>query len=164
MNEEQADTIQKSIEALLRDVKSLSLATVDAQGRPQISYTPFLRHEDAIYVLVSELAPHTQNLRNTPTAEIMLIEDETGCQNIFARKRLILQCHSTFIDRNNVDREERLQALETRLGSTVLVLKELTDFWLVRLSPERGRYVQGFAQAFAFERMDFASAHLLEGR
>ena len=153
-----------SVEQLLERIGSLQLATVDESGHPSISYTPYLMREDRFYIFISELAAHTGNLKQSPNCQIMLIEDEADTKNIFARKRLILKCHAAFLERTHPNWESCLEAFEQKHGNTVSLLKTLKDFWLIELQPTEGSFVQGFAQAFAFQGMDFGSAQQVSGR
>lgn len=161
MNNTESTDISASIRHLLNKVQSLQLATMDTEGQARVSYTPYLMQQGAFFIFVSELANHTRNMRENPSAELMVIEDEAESQNIFTRKRLILQCQCTFVGKNDSGRDALLQAFEERHGKTVALLRTLPDFWPVKLVPTSGRFVQGFAQAYSFSHMDFASAQAI---
>jgi len=136
--------------ALLNKMKSLQLATIGENNEPAISYTPFIMHKQHIYILISALAAHTQHLAKHPQAALLVIEDEHDCQNIFARKRLALECDAQFIERAHQQWNDRLDLFAERHGNTVALLKRLPDFSLVELTPKHGSYIQGFGQAYRF--------------
>ncbi len=160
------EEIKQAALALLAQQKSLQLATsqlaelqltealtddsVSASQENTLlaSYSPFVKVNDRLYIFISELAQHTQNLLATGKASVMLIEDERDAKNIFARKRLVLQCDAKDIDRSHAFAEEVLDTMSERLGNTLSVLRTLPDFHLFELLPVSGHYVQGFGQAF----------------
>lgn len=137
-----------SFNELLDSAQSLMLATVDGQGIPESSTTPFIRSETgSYYIYVSQLARHTRNLMENQRASIMLVEDESCCRQFFARKRIQYQCQVETGDDTN--REEILVAFARRYGKVMELLSTLPDFQLIRLKPLKGQFVQGFGQAYA---------------
>lgn len=155
--------IPSRISLLLDQVQSLQLATKNKNQEAESSYTPFLWQDNALYIFVSELATHTQNLRRDAQASAMIIEDEHQAKNVFARQRLILQCKAETIERTAQEWESLMAAFEARHGNTVKLLKTLQDFWLIRLPPQHGSFVQGFGQAFRFDKANFAEAEQVSG-
>jgi heme iron utilization protein len=135
----------------LQGVKSLILSTVNEEGVPQASYAPFVEHESSLYVLLSGLALHTQNLLKQEQANVMLIEDESLARNIFARARLNYSVSVSVVEKDTSPGVEVLKAMKNKLGNTVDVLAELPDFMLFRLQLEKARLVIGFGRAYAFE-------------
>ena len=86
---------QASYEALLDRFQSIQLGTADQTGVPEASYSPSIMDEGSnFYVHVSELASHTSNLRESARASVLIIEDESTAENLFARKRVAYQCLS----------------------------------------------------------------------
>ncbi|SIS99393.1 HugZ family protein [Neptunomonas antarctica] len=155
MNEE-AQRLQDCM-ALLSTCKTLQLATVDSQGWPHISYAPFVRQEDCFYIFVSLLASHTQHLQHLqqmPKASVMVIKDEADSRNLFARERLIADVQVEKVElaaaHSNTDSDTNsiLDLMETELGSTVGLLRTLSDFVLFRLTAVQARYIAGFGKAY----------------
>jgi putative heme iron utilization protein len=129
--------------------KSVIMATVSSEGIPDASYTPYILDDNEnILIFVSELAQHTQNLINSPQVSLLWIADEEHSRNLFARRRLTLQCD---VKEPQPDTEQWNAAL-TRMqhvhGKTIEVLRSLPDFHLFTLEARRGNYVRGFARAF----------------
>lgn len=89
--------VRKAAQQLLDTLKSVQLATLNAQGEPEASYAPCLIESQRVYLFLSQLASHTQNLLRTPVCSLMWIADEQSSRNLFARERLILQCRSEVI-------------------------------------------------------------------
>ena len=164
MTEPNQPEIKEAIEHLLGKVASVQLATSNEDGEPEASYTPYLWKDQCAYIFVSELAAHTKNLKNSQHASLMFIEDEADSKNVFARQRLILSCQAEFIDREAEEWKHAIHAFEQRHGNTVSLLKTLKDFWLVRLCPDRGSFVRGFGQAFAFTEANFDQAQQVTGK
>lgn len=132
---------------LLHEVRSLSLATVDGEGRPQASYAPFVLRDGDLYVFLSELAAHTANLRLNAETSAMVLRDEGRCDDIYARPRLLLRCRAHEVDRGDPSWKPVLDLMEARLGQTASTLRQLRDFRLFRLSALSGQVVSGFARA-----------------
>jgi putative heme iron utilization protein len=130
-------------------VKSLMLSTVTPEGQPQASYTPFIMDDNRdFYIFVSGLSSHTGNLRVTPKAGILLIEDEAETQQIFARKRLMYDCDVTLIERHDPQWTTFADKFKGRFGNLIEMLRQLPDFQIFRLKPQTGRFVVGFGAAY----------------
>ncbi|MGF1452891.1 MAG: HugZ family protein [Opitutales bacterium] len=135
--------------ALLGGFSSVQLATVSTEGQPDASYSPAVVDDAGnFFVYVSELASHTRNLRETPRASVMIIEDEATCGQIFARKRVTFACESELIERRSDQWEDLIARFEEKFGKLMSHLKTMADFSLYRLTPLKGRLVFGFGKAF----------------
>ena len=79
MTEDQKEKFAQEKQRLLQN-NSLILATVNAEGQPLASSTPFVTKGEDFYIFISnKLSPHTQNLLACATANILLVEDESLC-------------------------------------------------------------------------------------
>lgn len=154
--------IQAEIEQLIMKQKSLLLSTAvsslesdeggNAQKQVFSSYAPYaydLVHKE-FYVFLSDLAGHSQHLINNPQASILIIEDESESEQIFARTRVQYQIHAKII-RDENKQQRVLQNLKQRFGDILDVLTELSDFRLFQFETQQGRFVKGFGQAFDTE-------------
>lgn len=134
---------------LRESVRSCMLATASSTGKPLSSYAPVLIDETGDYfVYVSAMAKHYAHLRKTGLASLNLIEDEATAEELFARKRVTLDCDATLIERGTDAWKLGVSGLEERHGSTMGYLKDLVDFDLFRLRPQEGRLVLGFGKAY----------------
>ena len=138
--------IREAVE-LIAHMRSVQLATVGRDAAPLASYAPFVQYDGALYVYLSSLAKHVQNLRTTPLLSAMLIRDEKSCDEIFARARLVLDCTATEQERDSELFTAVLDRFETRFGATACTVRELTDFSLFCLQPHHALLVSGFARA-----------------
>lgn len=134
---------------LLSDFQSVILGTSDPEGTPEASYNPAVMDEERnIYVYVSDLSAHTTNILSRKEASVLIIEDESTCGQIFARKRATFRCTAEEIDRDS-DRWNRITPLFLdKFGKMFEHLMGMGDFHLIALNPNQGRLVVGFGRAF----------------
>jgi heme iron utilization protein len=136
---------------LLSRFKTLILATASNDGAPDASTTPFLLQQGSFYILVSELAKHTGHLLQNQRCVALFLEDESNAANLFARKRLTIECEAILRDRNSSVADSIFDQMAQRFGPVLAMLRQLPDFHLIELQPKRCSYVRGFGQAFRFE-------------
>ena len=150
------NSILTAAREFLTTFKSMQLATVDASGQPMASYAPFIQLDNGqLGIFVSDLAAHTANLRNQPVASALVIEPETQAKQIFARKRLMLECSVSMHERESAVSSQVLQAMRQRFGDIIAQLTPLADFHVFTLSITQAIYVTGFAQASVFNGQRF---------
>ncbi len=136
-------------------IKSLMLSTINAEGVPQASYAPFVMTSDrSIYIFVSGLSAHTQNLQTCPKAGVLFIQDEAETNQIFARQRLMYDCTVELIERHDPNWTGWADQFKTRFGNIIDMLRQLPDFQIFRLIPYAGRFVVGFGAAYAVDPVD----------
>jgi putative heme iron utilization protein len=134
---------------LLASQQTLLLSTASINSVPDLSYAPFVRDESGcFYIFVSDLAAHTANLLTNPLVSVMFIRAEAESRNLFARERAVFSCQVKEIGRNEPLFDVQLKALQDKFGEVINLLRSLSDFHLLALCPESGRYVAGFGQAF----------------
>lgn len=151
-----AETPEQAVADLQQRCGSLIMATLNEDGSPHSSYTPFCLNDTDYLVLVSELALHTRNLLARPKLDVMLIQDESAANQLFARNRLTLSCEASEISAQHAKYTSLLDQFQDRHGKTVQMLRQLPDFHLLRLTPQAGRFVMGFGQAYELvgEKLD----------
>ena len=142
---------QSPIEAcsdLIKRCKSLVLATTSGDCSHS-SYVPFIWVNDNVYILVSELAQHTGNLKQANRNKVgcMLIEDESEAEEIFARRRLMFKSTVVQITRDADQWPELMEDFKHRFGKIISLLDSLPDFTIFKLSPEQIVLVRGFGDA-----------------
>ena len=85
----ESEKIQAEYEKFPKQFQSIIISTVNQQNIPNASYSPFIIDEfKNIYIYISGLATHTQNINTNPHVSVLFIDDETNTNNIFARRRL----------------------------------------------------------------------------
>jgi putative heme iron utilization protein len=100
------------------------------------------------YIYVSELAAHTKNMLHNNRVSVLFIMPESETQNLFARERIVFDCTISEIQQDDEIYETQLQAMQEKFGETVALLRNLTDFYLLALTPVTGKYIAGFGKAF----------------
>lgn len=149
--------------SLLQQCSGASIASI-SEGKAEASYAPFIWMDDKLYLLISELASHTENLRSSRSCSVLLLEEDTLSSpsrtqhDRFARTRMTLETEATFIPRDNKIWDQALKAFSERHGKTAQLLAELPDFHLVALNISSGSLVEGFGQAFSFKGTHFEKA------
>jgi putative heme iron utilization protein len=148
-NQVESPDIAGEARQLIARFRTLLLATADAGGVPHASYAPFVRADDGCFhIYISGLARHTRNLQATGRASVLIIEDERGADQPFARRRLTLECSAEPIARGTPEWHSILDAFAAEFGEIMAPLRELPDFTLFRLTPQSAVYVRGFGQAY----------------
>lgn len=142
------DRLLPHITAFRATRKTLLLSTLSVDGFPHSSYAPFIRLADGYYVLISELAEHTQNLQHDDRLSFMLAADEADSPQIFARQRLTYRARATLVTRGSDSWHHAIGEMQRRFGEIIDTLSGLGDFQLFCLTPETGRYVKDFGQAY----------------
>ncbi|WP_191602779.1 pyridoxamine 5'-phosphate oxidase family protein [Marinomonas algicola] len=140
--------LNTEVMALLENKKSIFLSSVSKDGSPHASYAPFAMQNDALFILISGLAAHTQNLLHTPNLSALIAEDESQCDDIFARLRVTYDLNAEVIDRDSEAWRDGVSLLYARFGERVEQISLLGDFVLFRLTPTKGRLVKGFGKAY----------------
>ena len=137
----------KNCNELILNCKSLILATA-SRKTAHASYVPFITLEDKFYILVSELAEHTAYLKQ-PDHEIgcMIIEDESTCTQIFARRRFMFKSKPKNIARGSEQWPDLIALFNRRFGDIIELLDSLPDFSMFELKPKNRVLVKGFGDA-----------------
>jgi putative heme iron utilization protein len=149
---EDAGDIVAEAERFRAGFRYVMLATVDADGEPEASYSPYVTGaNDCFYLCVSGLARHTRNLARSGRAALLFLQEEGKAANPFARVRLSYACKAEAVARDAPEWAEVMDRFETEFGAIVPVLRALPDFRVFRLTPRSGRYVRGFGQAYDLE-------------
>ncbi len=142
------DDARRDYLALRDQVTSALIATVAENNLPEASHAPCVRRGADYFLYLSELASHTRNLRANPAISLLLIEPETRGANAFARRRISLQGEVCVVGREDPLFGEVMAEFHRCFGKVMQLIEPLADFRLFRISPIRGRYVRGFAQAY----------------
>ncbi len=144
--------------------KTLQLATLDDENRPNVSYAPFVQSENAYFVLISDIARHARNLTKNPQVSIMMIEDEDSSKQLFARKRLTFDATASVVERDEALWLNVIEQMRGRFGEIIDGLSQLKDFKLFKITPIKGLFVKGFGQAFQVSCDDLVDVvHLEQG-
>ena len=134
---------------LLENYQSVVLGTMGENNYPFSSYAPFYYDGEQIYIFISDIATHTQNIQATPQASALFIEDEGSSKNIFARKRISLQCDVQSIKRDETHFITIMDLFKNKFSEGMIsMLMEMNDFNLYALTPIYGEATFGFGEAY----------------
>ncbi|MGR5057512.1 heme utilization protein HutZ [Vibrio rotiferianus] len=152
------------IKEFRQERRTIQLATVDAEGRPNVSYAPYVQNQAGYFVLISQIARHARNLLENPNVSLMMIEDEDSSKQLFARKRLTFDAVATVVERDTEMWQQVVGQMKDRFGEIIDGLSQLEDFVLFNLKAEQGLFVKGFGQAYQVSGDDLVDfVHLQEG-
>lgn len=139
--------MNSELKEFLDSIQSIQINSLDEKELPFSSYAPFIRVENRYYIYISDMAKHAHNLRRNPKCSIFFVEDESKCENIFARTRVMMQCDAKEIEKEKQD--EILEHFDKKFDSKmVAMLKGLSDFNVFEFTPFYGEAVFGFAKAY----------------
>jgi len=139
----------KTLTELLAGYQSVVLGTQSSNGYPFSSYAPFYYDGEHIYIFISNIATHAKNIQTTPRASALFIEDESKSENIFARKRISLQCDVTSLSRDDERFNMVMENFKDKFGAPMIImLMGMKDFNLYALRPIYGEATFGFGEAY----------------
>lgn len=141
------DAARAAYRDFLGSQKTLIISSADEQGKPFISYAPAVIHEGHFYVYVSRIAEHYWHLVANDAVSVLLIADEAGSTNLFARQRVRFECAVERLD-DTGEHEELFELFRERFNASLIDLLRTLDFSLFELTPHEGRYVVGFGKAY----------------
>lgn len=134
---------------LLENYQSVVLGTTGKNNYPFSSYAPFYYDGERIYIFISNIATHAQNIQRTLQASTLFIEDESQSKNIFARKRISLQCDVQYIQREDTHFDMIMNHFKIKFSDEMVsMLMGMNDFNLYSLKPVYGEATFGFGEAY----------------
>ena len=148
------DNIEAARDQLLQ-LRTVYLAISSADTVPEMGVSPFIRRDDGLYIYTSHLSPHFRDLVDQGEASCMLCADEGESQNIWARNRLKFSVKALEINRNDESFDKLCDDFTSAHGRTMNLIRNFTDFHMIRLTPQKGVLVLGFAKAFIVSGTNF---------
>ena len=156
---EQSSGIEKRKIEVARDrlleLSTVHLAVNSADKTPEMGVSPFIRRKDGLYIYTSHLSQHVRDLIKQRTATCMLCADEVNSQNIWARNRLKFTVDVIKINRDELNFVEICDDFANTHGPTMGLIRDFTDFHMLKLIPISGVLVIGFAKAFTVSGANF---------
>ena len=137
----------KTILSFIEPFQSVVMSTVGSDGEPFASYAPFLYDDCRYYVFISDIATHAKNINARPSVALLFIEEESAAANIFARRRIAIQCRAEKIRRDDARFEPVMKRFKARF-EMIGMLQQMHDFNLYAFTPEKGEATFGFGEAY----------------
>lgn len=129
--------------------QSLVIGSLDENGFPFSSYAPFVYDEHRYYVFISDIAAHARNLRREQKASLLFIEDEASASNLFARKRVCMQCETDIVSKSGARFEIIMERFRKKFDPALInMLMQMEDFNLHEFRPIAGEATFGFGEAY----------------
>lgn len=141
---------------LRQSFKTIILGTATSDGEPDTSPVAAILDDSGRFgICVSGLAVHTRHLQQNRRASVLLAEDEAITLQGFARRRLTFACTAEPLARGSAEADRLIAALRSKFGVPVDVVASLPDFQAIVLTPQRGRIVAGFGEAYDVDPRDW---------
>jgi len=162
MSEFDEAALSAARDQLLERARTLLMASFgENHDLPEMGVTPMVRHHGAIYIYPSHLSAHVRAMIAAGKAAFLVIEDEGAAQNIWARQRMKFDAEIYEIERKSEEFNLVCDAFAAAHGPTMDLIRDFTDFHLLRLQPIGGVMVLGFARAYRLEGAELrVTAHL----
>ena len=127
------------------------IISVNGDDSTDLGYAPYIFYENYYYIFVSELSTHVKLLLKQKVGTFMIINDETNSQNIWARIRLKFSAKIEVVIRDSEDFSIICEKIRYKHGKTMNLIKQFSDFHLIKIIPSRGTFISGFGNAFNLE-------------
>ncbi|MEG0381460.1 MAG: pyridoxamine 5'-phosphate oxidase family protein [Kurthia sp.] len=137
---------RQNYKVFLEGQKTIMISSLDPEGEPFLSYSPFVFDDGKFYIYISKITEHYHYINAHPKVTIMTIADEVNSPNLFARERVRFQCEATIVEESEYERV--FDKFNERNGKPMMGVLRGLDFSLFELTPNEGRYVVGFGLAF----------------
>lgn len=162
MSEFDEAALSAARDELLRSARTLLMSAPGTdRDLPEMGVTPMVRHDGSIYIYPSRLSAHVRAMLTAGKAAFLVIEDESSAQNIWARNRIKFDAELHEINRENENFNVICDVFATAHGPTMNLIRDFTDFHLLRLQPTSGVMVLGFAKAYRLAGEELrVTAHL----
>jgi putative heme iron utilization protein len=145
-----AMSAQEKLRALLETQPVASLAVLE-RGAPAVSLVPFVVQWDPLRfaIVISDLSPHTQALREDPRVGLLIHEPPTAGdpRSNHALPRLMVSGTAQFLSREEAQ-VQGFEALYRSKYEIAEIILGLADFHFCQITPTGGSFIQGFGQAF----------------
>ena len=133
----------------LAGFKTCMIASLTPDNKAYASTAPFARDGNTFYILISTVAQHGKNLLATDHVSLLFAEDESICEQPYARKRITIEASVNEVVRDTSDFDTGINLLKNRFDTELVDnLAKMGDFHLFALSAQNGSAVMGFGHAY----------------
>ena len=144
--------------------KTIIMTALTDEDAPEMGVTPLIRFDGGLYIYPSRLSSHVRALLARRHGQFLLIEDEATAQNIWARKRMKFNASIEDISRDDPLFDPLCEEFAKMHGPTMNLIRDFSDFHMLKLTPLSGVLVTGFANAYAVSGADLViTEHLKAG-
>ncbi|QCD52189.1 HugZ family heme oxygenase [Campylobacter sp. RM16192] len=154
------EKIEAGMVDFVDSLKTVVISSVHQDMQCVGSYAPFVKIDDAIYICLSSVAEHYHSIKANPNKiSLLFIEDESTAKTIFARHRLSIKGEAKFIE-DEALRNEIFDKLAEKnpKESAIKQLRNMSDFYIIKVELKDGRYVKGFGAAYNSKGLKLSQA------
>ena len=144
--------------------RTIIMTALTDEDAPEMGVTPLISYDGGLFIYPSRLSSHVRALLTRRHGQFLLLEDEAAAQNIWARKRMKFNASIEDISRDDPRFGPLCEEFAKRHGPTMDLIRDFSDFHMLKLTPLSGVLVTGFANAYAVSDADLViTEHLKAG-
>ena len=143
--------LDQELLSILQTQRVAALGTLQADGTPYVSMTPYAidRHTGRVVLQVSALSPHAQHMRDDPRVSLLMIATEVTDVDT-APPRVTLEGRAEFLGHGSPEWQSGRAAFMDRFPD-IGPIAALLDFDFVALSLHAVRQTSGFGTSRSVE-------------
>ena len=143
------DVIKKEVDDILKGkYQQCVLGTLDQNGYPYLSKTLPLYYEKKIYLLLSDLSDHTENLKNNKKVSIYFALEETHKERLNNPRLTLLGLIEKLKLNKNDELFVKLLEKYALIEKSSKMWGKFLDFNFYEFKIQNSIYVKGFGKAY----------------
>ena len=143
------DVIKKEVNDILKgEYQQCVLGTLDQNGYPYLSKTLPLYYEKKIYLLLSDLSDHTENLKNNKKVSIYFALEETHKERLNNPRLTLLGLIEKLKLNKNDELFVKLLKKYALIEKSAKMWGKFLDFNFYEFKIQNSIYVKGFGKAY----------------
>ena len=143
------DVIKKEVDDILKGkYQQCVLGTLDQNGYPYLSKTLPLYYEKKIYLLLSDLSDHTENLKNNKKVSIYFALEETHKERLNNPRLTLLGLIEKLKLNKNDELFVKLLKKYALIEKSAKMWGKFLDFNFYEFKIQDSIYVKGFGKAY----------------
>ena len=143
------DVIKKEVDDILKGkYQQCVLGTLDQNGYPYLSKTLPLYYEKKIYLLLSDLSDHTENLKNNKKVSIYFALEETHKERLNNPRLTLLGLIEKLKLNKNDELFVKLLKKYAVIEKSAKMWGKFLDFNFYEFKIQNSIYVKGFGKAY----------------
>ena len=143
------DVIKKEVDDILKGkYQQCVLGTLDQNGYPYLSKTLPLYYEKKIYLLLSDLSDHTENLKNNKKVSIYFAREETQRERLNNPRLTLLGLIEKLKLNKNDELFVKLLKKYALIEKSAKMWGKFLDFNFYEFKIQNSIYVKGFGKAY----------------
>ena len=143
------DVIKKEVDDILKGkYQQCVLGTLDQNGYPYLSKTLPLYYEKKIYLLLSDLSDHTENLKNNKKVSIYFALEETHKERLNNPRLTLLGLIEKLKLNKNDELFVKLLKKYALIEKSAKMWGKFLDFNFYEFKIQNSIYVKGFGKAY----------------